>query len=108
MQPKSHVAQRVARADARRPGRPPSSCSNGASPIIVLQEQYVRFEWDPEKSASNRRKHGVTFDEAASWFADPRGCYFRNEAPSYEDRLILIAFSEKARLLFVVHAEVGR
>ena len=74
----------------------------------MLQEQHVRFEWDPEKAASNRRKHGVTFDEAASWFADPRGCYFRNEAPSYEDRLILIAFSEKARLLFVVHAEVGR
>jgi len=32
----------------------------------------------------------------------------RNEAPSYEDRLILIALSSKRRLLFVVHAEVGR
>jgi uncharacterized DUF497 family protein len=41
-------------------------------------------------------------------FQDPHGCYFRNEAPSYEDRLILIAYSEKQRLLFVVHAEVGR
>jgi uncharacterized DUF497 family protein len=38
---------------------------------------------------------------------DPHGCYFRNEAPSYEDRLILIAYSETQRLLFVVHAEVG-
>jgi len=35
-------------------------------------------------------------------------CYLRNESPSYEDRLILIAFSSKTRLLFVVHAEVGR
>jgi len=66
----------------------------------------VRFEWDPRKAASNRRKHGVAFDEAASCFADPRGCYFRNEAPSHEDRLILIAFSKKARLRLVVHAEV--
>jgi len=33
---------------------------------------------------------------------------FRGEAPSYEERLILIALSSKWRLLFVVHAEVGR
>ena len=39
---------------------------------------------------------------------DPSACYLRNEAPSYEDRLILIALSSKGRLLFVVHAEVGR
>jgi uncharacterized DUF497 family protein len=32
----------------------------------------------------------------------------RNESPSYEDRLILIAMSAKSRRLFVVHAEVGR
>ena len=68
----------------------------------------MKFEWDPKKAAENRRKHGVTFEEAASCFADPNGCYLRNESPSYEDRLILIAFSEKPRLLFVVHAEVGR
>jgi len=59
-------------------------------------------------AASNRRKHGVSFEEAESCFDDPRGCYLRNEAPSYEDRLILIAISRKSRLLFVVHAEVGR
>ena len=68
----------------------------------------LRFEWDPRQSTANRRKHGVSFEEAATCFADPNGCYFRNEAPSYEDRLILIAYSQKRRLLFVVHAEVGR
>jgi uncharacterized DUF497 family protein len=68
----------------------------------------MRFKWDPKKAAENKRKHGVTFEEAASCFVDPHGCYFRNESPSYEDRLILIAFSERQRILFVVHAEVGR
>ncbi len=68
----------------------------------------MKFAWDPKKAAENRRKHGVTFEEAASCFADPNGCYLRNESPSYEDRLILIAFSEKPRLPCVVHAEVGR
>ena len=68
----------------------------------------LRFEWDPRKAAANRRKHGVRFEEAATCFDDPHGSYFRNEAPSYEDRLVLIAYSQKQRLLFVVHAEVGK
>ena len=29
------------------------------------------FEWDTEKAESNIRKHGVSFDEAASVFDDP-------------------------------------
>ncbi len=31
----------------------------------------VEFDWDPSKAASNLRKHGVSFDEAATVFADP-------------------------------------
>jgi uncharacterized DUF497 family protein len=48
------------------------------------------------------------FDEAATCFEDPKGVYLRNEAPSYEDRLILIGASAASRVLFAVHAEVGR
>ena len=29
------------------------------------------FEWDPNKAESNRRKHGVSFEEASSAFGDP-------------------------------------
>lgn len=29
------------------------------------------FEWDPAKSASNRRKHGISFDEAIEIFDGP-------------------------------------
>jgi uncharacterized protein len=29
------------------------------------------FEWDPVKAISNRRKHGVTFDNATRVFDDP-------------------------------------
>jgi uncharacterized DUF497 family protein len=29
------------------------------------------FEWDATKDASNRRKHGLSFEEAASIFAGP-------------------------------------
>jgi uncharacterized DUF497 family protein len=68
----------------------------------------VRFSWDAEKARENRRKHGVSFEEAATCFEDPKGVYLRNEAPSYEDRLILIGASASSRVLFVVHAEVRR
>jgi uncharacterized DUF497 family protein len=30
----------------------------------------VEFEWDPEKAATNFRKHGVRFAEAATIFDD--------------------------------------
>jgi uncharacterized protein len=68
----------------------------------------LKLEWDRKKAAANTRKHGVSFEEAATCFDDPRACYLHKEAPSYEDRLILIGVSSKRRLLFVVHAEVGR
>jgi uncharacterized protein len=29
------------------------------------------FEWDAYKAASNLRKHGVSFDEGTTVFADP-------------------------------------
>jgi uncharacterized DUF497 family protein len=28
----------------------------------------VRFEWDPDKAARNKREHGVSFDEACELF----------------------------------------
>jgi hypothetical protein len=68
----------------------------------------VRFDWDPSKARENRKKHGVTFEEAATCFDDPQGVYLRHEAPGYEDRLILVALSAARRVLFVVHAEVAR
>jgi uncharacterized DUF497 family protein len=31
----------------------------------------MRFEWDEAKNLSNRRKHGVSFEEASAVFLDP-------------------------------------
>jgi len=42
---------------------------------IVIDE----FEWDQAKAASNVRKHGVTFMEAARVFLDPLAAYFPDE-----------------------------
>jgi uncharacterized protein len=68
----------------------------------------VKVTWDSKKASANLRKHGVSFEEAATCFEDATACFFRNETESYEDRLILIGLSANSRLLLVVHAEVGR
>lgn len=62
------------------------------------------FEWDPNKARSNKRKHGVSFEEAATCFADEHGRFYEDAV--YEDRFVLVAMSEKERLVFCVHAEV--
>lgn len=61
------------------------------------------FEWDAEKARSNRRKHGVSFEEAITALADPRAI----EAPDLlvPERRITIGFSMLHRVLFVVHIE---
>jgi uncharacterized DUF497 family protein len=66
----------------------------------------VRFTWDPRKAAANLRKHGVSFDEAATAFEDELGAYYPDTL--HDDRFILIGYSRQRRLLFVVHAEVQR
>ena len=64
----------------------------------------VTFEWDPAKDAANRRKHGISFAEAASAFADERGRIIGDPDHSAdEDRFVLLAMSAGARMLVVVH-----
>ncbi len=63
----------------------------------------MRFEWDPVKAVSNRRKHGVSFEEAAECFEDPFALVL-DEARS-PDRLILIGASRRRRLVFAVYVE---
>jgi uncharacterized DUF497 family protein len=64
----------------------------------------VRFTWDPRKAASNLKKHGVSFAEASTAFDDELGAYYPDSL--HDDRFILIGFSRRQRLLYVVHAEV--
>lgn len=36
----------------------------------------MEFQWDPKKAAENVKKHGVTFQEAATIFRDPLAITF--------------------------------
>lgn len=64
----------------------------------------LRFEWDARKSASNAKKHKVTFEEARSAFADPNGRVIDDPDHSEEEeRFILLGLSYAVRLLVVCH-----
>ncbi len=66
----------------------------------------LSFEWDSTKAAANRKKHGVTFAEASTVFADPLSLTIPDPDHSDdEDRLILLGSSEDHRLLVVVFTE---
>ena len=68
----------------------------------------MHFEWDRSKANANRRKHKVTFDEAASVFYDPLSATFPDpDSSRTEQRLVTIGHSSRQRLLVVVHTEQG-
>jgi len=68
----------------------------------------MHFEWDRAKAERNRRKHGVTYDEAVTIFHDPLSATFDDPDHSTgERRLITVGYSSRDRLLIVSHVELG-
>lgn len=64
------------------------------------------FDWDDIKAETNKKKHGVSFAEAATVFSDPNAIELHDEDHSdKEDRWILVGLSVKTRVLIVVFAE---
>lgn len=66
----------------------------------------LRFEWNEQKAQANFRKHGVSFDEAATVFYDLLYLEDYDEAHSgQEDRFKVIGKSENGRLLVITYIE---
>ena len=65
----------------------------------------MRFEWDPEKAAANLRKHGVSFEEAATVFGDPLAQTFEDPDAGAEARELTFGVSSAGRAVVVVHCE---
>jgi hypothetical protein len=65
----------------------------------------MRFAWDAAKAEENIRKHGVSFEEASTVFADENARLKHDPDHSQaEDRFLLLGFSAKLRMLIVCHA----
>ena len=64
----------------------------------------ISFEWNEEKNESNKRKHGVSFEEAATVFYDENArVIFDGEHSIDEDRFVILGLSRLLRFLVVCH-----
>ncbi len=64
----------------------------------------ITFSWDEKKSRINLKKHGVSFEEAKTVFADEYGRLIPDPDHSEDEaRFILLGLSHKVRLLMVCH-----
>jgi len=63
----------------------------------------MRFMWDPEKAASNLRKHGVSFEIALRAFADPLARSEQDRSEGGEERWQTLGMVEGHLLLLVAH-----
>ncbi len=66
----------------------------------------MKFEWHNMKAAANKRKHGISFDEAATVFADTLAFVFPDQDHSEDEtRFLIIGMSETGRILVVSHTD---
>jgi uncharacterized DUF497 family protein len=64
----------------------------------------LRIEWDPAKNRANRRKHGVSFEEAETVFYDDWAILIEDEDPDEpEERFLMLGMSAGLRTLVVCH-----
>jgi|SRR5271165_5204421 len=63
----------------------------------------MRFEWDEAKNLSNRRKHGVSFEEASAVFRDPLYVSVQDRIEEGEPRWQTLGLVEGLLLLTVAH-----
>ena len=63
----------------------------------------MQIAFAPFKAIANTRKHGVTFEEAATALLDEQALVLEDECEG-EHRWIVLGMSARARLLVVVYA----
>jgi len=68
--------------------------------------QNVLFEWDERKNLVNRKKHGISFQEAKTCFEDDFAEVFPDtEHSASEDRYIFLGISDILKTLVVIYTE---
>ena len=64
----------------------------------------IKFAWDESKNRFNKRKHGVSFEEAKTVFYDENAVEFPDPDHSErEDRFLMLGVSYRLRVLIVCH-----
>ncbi len=68
----------------------------------------IIFEWNRKKAEQNKKKHGITFEEAATVFGDPLSLTMPDPQHSFgEERFVTLGVSKENGVLVVVHKDKG-
>ena len=68
----------------------------------------LQFEWHSKKALANKRKHGITFEEASTIFGDPVSLTIYDPVHSIDEvRFITIGTSARNRIIVAVHTYRG-
>jgi uncharacterized DUF497 family protein len=74
------------------------------NPIFSYYNDHMIFVWDSSKNQANRKKHGVSFEEAETVFYDKFARLIADPDHSEdEERFVLLGISSELKLLIVVH-----
>jgi hypothetical protein len=69
-----------------------------------LNGRQFQFEWDEIKAAANVRKHGVSFELAATVFGDPRLLTAADlEHSEIEERWFSVGYASNGAMLSIVY-----
>jgi hypothetical protein len=64
----------------------------------------IEFEWDKRKASTNRKKHGISFEEAKTAFFDEAAIVYHDPDHSEdEERFLLLGNSFKLNTVVVCH-----
>lgn len=64
----------------------------------------VRFIWDENKNKLNKKKHGISFEEATEVFGDENAILFDDPDHSYEEeRFLIIGITGAKGICIVSH-----
>jgi uncharacterized DUF497 family protein len=67
----------------------------------------MRYEWDPEKDALNKRKHDLSLDDGVPALDDPNRVSWIDDRFDYgEERIVTLGFG-RTRVLYVVSTRRG-
>src|ERR1035438_9907531 len=97
----------MSRSQAHRPCEAPCACAScplRRQSLRLCCDRYtiritMRFEWNEDKSRSNRKKHGVAFEAAVKVFNDPFLLLIKDRIEEGEQRWHAIGAAEAAILL---------
>lgn len=69
---------------------------------IIMED--IIFEWDENKNEINKRKHGLSFEEAQKVFYDDNAILFDDPDHSFgEERFLIIGMIKSSKICIVSH-----